>query len=478
MANAQRLPASILLRIFELSIEAQDPFPAPKYDVLRVITHAYPEWRRVALAQASLWTHIQLPPIRFQHPENLVGLFQQHVDRSADLPLSIELQTDVRAQLPGGDTANVVEDYLYGGGAISIIDTILLPICERLVSLTCLLCGADIVCFLHLLSGTFPALERVSITFIHTLDTPRSPFTGSLVDCLNFTVFENHKALKEATFNILNEIHPLDLKLLWTIITKLDLGQNPVSPLLFLRIMRRVSPSLIEGSFQIEFPRVSARPLHHRYCDVLMPHLTTLRLKLTNPSVDTSFFFYLRAPGLEILRIEKYDDYAGWEVSMFDPFLMHFTRTLRVLELADFSPKAPGYAPPVRKSSQTRIYQDLESLFAILPHLEVLRLPSSIQIRMPMIEKLANGLLLPLLIELELYAVDPEQVLWMMKERNFLSGYCQLQPGSSRRASEVASQMNVKSFRLVKVWVDDCEVELSSSVRVGMEFGWRVASGI
>ncbi|KAJ3509339.1 hypothetical protein NLJ89_g5271 [Agrocybe chaxingu] len=445
MANAQSLPASVLLQIFQLSMDTQDPFPTPKDDVLCVITHAYPEWRRVALAQPTFWTHIQLPPIRFQHPDNLA---------------------DVQAPLPSGDAANAAEDYLYGGGDISIIDTVLLPIREHLVALTCLLCGSDVARFLHLPSNTFPALESVSITFIHTLDTPRSPFTRNLLDCSNFTVFENHPALKEATFNLPNEIHPLDLKLPWAKLTKLNLSRSPISPLLFLRIMRKASPSLVEGSFQIEFARISHRPFRPRYFDVLMPCLTSLCLKLTNPSLDTSFFFYLRVSGLQSLRIEKFDDYAGWNFSMFDPFIMHFARTLRVLELADFSPEVTGYAPPVRKRTQTRLHEELENLFTTLPHLEVLRLPPSLQVHTPTIEKLANGFLLPSLMKLELYAVNAEQILWMMKGRNFLSEYYRLQPGSSRRASEAVARMGVKRFRLVKLWVDDCEVE---SVRVASE---------
>ncbi|KAJ3484629.1 hypothetical protein NLJ89_g11965 [Agrocybe chaxingu] len=227
-----------------------------------------------------------------------------------------------------------------------------------------------------------------------------------------------------------------------------------------------VGLTLVEGSFKVEFPRISYHPLWPRYFDVLMPRLTSLRLKLTNPSLDTSFFFYLRVPGLQTLRLEKFDDYAGWDFSMFDPFMMHFTRTLRVLKLADFSPEVAGYAPPVRKRTQTRLREELERLFTILPHLEVLRLPSSIQVYDSTIEKLMNGLLLPPLTELELYTVNAEQTLWMVKGRNFLSEYYRLQPGSSRRASEVVSRMNVERFRLVKLWVDDCEVE---SVRVASQ---------
>ncbi|KAJ3496054.1 hypothetical protein NLJ89_g10535 [Agrocybe chaxingu] len=213
-----------------------------------------------------------------------LNLFQQSLERSSNLPLTIELCNDAGALLPGGRPTKSVEDFLYGGGAISIIDTILKPVRTHLVSLTCLLCGADIVNFLSLQADTFPALERASITFIHTFDAPRSPFAQNLLECLNFTVFENHAALKEATFDILNGINPLDLKLPWTKLMKLNLSRNPISPLLFLRLMRSVSASLVDGAFQIEFPRISHRPLRPRYFDVLMPHLSTLRLKLVNPA--------------------------------------------------------------------------------------------------------------------------------------------------------------------------------------------------
>ncbi|CAA7261307.1 unnamed protein product [Cyclocybe aegerita] len=458
MAHAQVLPIPVLLRIFDLCMKAQDPFPAPKDDVLRVITHAFPEWRRVALACPSLWTHIQLPPVRFHHPNNLVQLFQQSVERSSGLPVTVELYDDVGALLPGGRTAKSVEDFLYGGGGISIIDTILQPIRRCLVSLTCLLCGSDIINFLRLPSDTFPALECVSITFIHTLDTPRSPFTQDLLECLNFTVFESHGALKEAKFDILNGISPLDLKLPWAQLTKLDMNRNPISPLLFLRLMRRASSSLVEGSFHVEFPRISQRPFYPRYFDVLMPRLTTLHLKLVNPSLDTSFFFYIRLPRLQALRIEQYDDYAAWELSMFDPFLMHFRNTLRILELADFSPSATDYAPPVRKRTRA-LHQELESVFAILWRLEDLRLPSSIQVHAMTIEKLADGRLLPSLTELELFAVNAEQILWMKQRRKFLSRCYQLQPGSSRMANEIGSRISVKEFRHMRVWVKEHEVE-------------------
>ncbi|KAJ3517232.1 hypothetical protein NLJ89_g638 [Agrocybe chaxingu] len=333
------------------------------------------------------------------------------------------------------DIMVAIEVLVLNHRVLRVIPTEVLPFSTHLVSLTCGLRGDEIYTFLHFPSDILNVLEQAALKFIPKITGAKSP-RSRLLSCLGFTVFKSHRALREATLEIQNEIHPLDLKLPFAQLTKLDFSASPLSPTLFLRLMRATASSLLSASFQVRFPRISNRALRPMMFPVSMPQLTDLRLVVVNSSCEPSFFFLLHLPVLQSLRIEKFDQFAGWEVLMYEPLLVQSFRTLRILELVNYEGEVDeGYVPPVRKRERTS-YQELNTILAFLSRLEVLRLAVDIEVHADTIIRIAKGQLAPLLSDIQLYSANGELVMWMVERRKFLEGYCLLQPGSSKRVGE------------------------------------------
>ncbi|KAJ3513075.1 hypothetical protein NLJ89_g3153 [Agrocybe chaxingu] len=324
------------------------------------------------------------------------------------------------------------------GGEFNILRTIILPedISTRLVSLTCLLCKDDVWDFLRLPSSTFPVLQRVEISFIHTLSTHQSPFTRDFTRCLDFSIFEDHPALNEATFHIFNCIHPLDFKLPWGRLTRVDLATAPMPPWIFLNIMNRASPSLIDGTFHVKFIQVRHRALLPRLIETTMPFLKRLRLVLIDPIFDTEFFALLTMPVLEKMNLEVFRSTAiGWELWLFVPMLKPTSASLRHLELKNlYLTRRPGvHIPKARRTS----YSELEAILDIVPELEVLKLVPDVNVHLPTLEKIASGQLMPKLKILELFSTSTDVVLWMVRKRALEVGTSKRPAGGTRSLSQV-----------------------------------------
>ncbi|CAA7265629.1 unnamed protein product [Cyclocybe aegerita] len=431
--NDRLLP--ILLPVVCRFLTPAGSLPPPNQDVKRTLSKVCKKWRRIVTSNASLWADIRLAPGRFQHPEHLLSLFQQSVELSQGRPLSLHMFHNLHCSFSPNTT---VKDLLYGGGEFNVLQAITLPeaISTRLVSLTSLLCGDDILEFLRLPSSTFPVLQRVEISFIHTLAVRQSPFTWDPISCLDFSVFEDHTTLTEATFHIFNCIHPLDLKLPWGRLTKLNLASAPMPPWIFLTIMNRASPSLIDGAFNVKFVQARHRALLPKLIETMVPVLKRLRLVLVDPVISPKFFGLLMAPALEKLKLEVFDSKTiGWELGLFTPLLKPTSASLRHLEFKNFclmrGPDAP--IPKARRTS----YSELEAILDAVPRLEVLRLAPDVDVHLPTLEKVASGRLVPRLEVLELFTAAPDVVLWMVRQRALEVGTSQRPGSGSRRLSQV-----------------------------------------
>ncbi|CAA7270271.1 unnamed protein product [Cyclocybe aegerita] len=426
--------------------------PEPKDDPKRTFTQVCKEWRRAIVSNAALWAHIRLSPVKYQYPENLLRLFEQNVERSQGEPLVIEMYNNIpRAQ---HSKIEKVEDLLFGGGEFSIFKHILFPeaVRMRLTSLKCILAGDDILGFLSLPSSSFPELRHVNIAIIHTFSAPASPFITDLAKCLQFNAFSGHPTLTDATFHIHNRMHPLDLRLPWNQLTKLDLSSAPMPPWTFLLIMKRSAKSLDEAAFQVMFvARVNQRLLP-KSSQALMPVLRKMKLILIDPIWDPAFFGMLKMPVLDCLSIEKFDRCVGWELWLFAPMLAYTSGMLRRLELKRFELKLDAGDPIPRKRRTS--FVELEAVLTMVPRLEVLKLASDIEVHYPTLVKMTRGDLVPNLQAFEIFSAAGEQVVWMVQEKS-------TEPGTSVKGA--------RAVRLAQVdlWVRAEEKEtLSEMVRV------------
>ncbi|CAA7269839.1 unnamed protein product [Cyclocybe aegerita] len=387
--------------------------PHPSDDPKRKLSQVCTKWRRIIVGDTSLWANIRLAPVRFEHSEHLLRLFEQSAERSRGQPLLIQMYNDLRRSRPAH--VRKVEDLLYGGGKFSIVHSILapLPVSSRLTSLKCLFAKDDVWMFLRLPSTTFPVLKSVDITFIHSLDNHRTPFTKDHRNRLNFTVFKDHPTLQEAAFHIENCIHPLDLQLPWGQLTKLDLASAPMPTWTLLTIMSQAAPSLVDGAFHVKLLAASDCEL----LGVTMPVLKRLRLVVIDPTLEPTFFALLKMPILGNLKLERFDRRVGWQLWLLIPVLVHSSSSLRLLELKNFVlRREPGDpVPTVRRSS----YTELEAILEVVPRLEELRLAPDIVMHLPTLEKVASGGLVPQLRVLELFSTSSEQVVSMVQQRAF-----------------------------------------------------------
>ncbi|KAJ3500184.1 hypothetical protein NLJ89_g9904 [Agrocybe chaxingu] len=423
--------------------------PEPEDDPKRTLTHVCKEWRRAIISDAALWAHIRLAPVKYQQPENLLRLFEQDVERSRGMPLTIEMYNDIPRALRA--KVEKVEDLMFGGGEFSIIKHILLPeaVRTRLTSLTCTLAKDNIPEFLGLPSSAFPVLRHVNIALIHTLSTPASPFTADLTKCLQFTTFSSHPTLVDATFHIHNRMHPLDLRLPWAQLTKLDLSSAPMPSWTFLVIMKRSAKSLEEAAFQIMFIARANQRLLPKSSQATMPALKKMKLILIDAIWDPAFFGMLKLPVLDRLNIERFDRHVGWELWLFAPLLAYTEGILRRLELKRFELKLEAGDPIPRKRRTS--FVELEAVLMMVPRLEVLKLASDVEVHYPTLVKMGRGDLVPNLRVLEMFSTAGKQVLWMVKERF-------LEPGSSVRGSRVVG------LTQLDLWIPVEEKEILSEM--------------
>ncbi|KAF8957618.1 hypothetical protein BDZ97DRAFT_1845788 [Flammula alnicola] len=359
----------------------------PRY----ILSQVSRQWRDGVQSTTSFWDHIYLTPVLPQHSSTLLGHFFRCLLRSGNNALSLNFHM------------------ITGGWSFSIVNWIIKPNAERIKSLTCLLYGQDIETFLNIQEGRFRVLEA---------------------QWLNFTVFCSLPHIRQVTLHILNGLHPFDLRLPWRQLTALDMGTTAMPPDVFIKIIGEARSSLRDAFFQIRFHKPACPGLRLAPREITLKKLETLRFRLIYPTQDPRLFALLRFPNLRDLYIEMHDVFQDWDMEMYTGILRRSTKSLRYLQLSDFSQQGSNMPPPNRRHRDTS-YHELERFFTVVRNINFLHLPLSVHIHASTMEKLATGELLPRLTTLELGSINGKDVLSMVKRRNEAVLSHSLAPGPS-----------------------------------------------
>ncbi|KDR69540.1 hypothetical protein GALMADRAFT_145296 [Galerina marginata CBS 339.88] len=409
--------------IFEAVLE---DFPAilppsindPRYTIQLVCQ----SWRDVLLSTPSCWKVFAFMPKPFDDLARLLQIFEAHIRRSGSSPLAFYFLTDIDNHLQLRTTNPYipllgVEQLVYGRGAFSILQSIILPSAERIQHLQCLIYGAQNAEFLlGIGAGRFKLLESINIIFINNFNSPRCPFTFQ--QSLSFKVFQSLPSFRQATIRIMNNIHPLDLHLPFHQMAKLDLVNTPISCDVFMRIMCQSAPSLTDGAFHVELS-VNANQFLKSCRPLCMPNIAHFHIQIVNPGFYPDIIRLFHFPVLRRLRVERSDQCSPfqWDVPRYTAMIATSTVPIETLVLANCA-FGFGATSLIKRSRRDTSYQELEELFLLARDVHTLVLPWSVHLHLPTIQKIATGEMLPRLQVLEFGTTHPAIAIDMVRERN------------------------------------------------------------
>ncbi|KAF8876975.1 hypothetical protein CPB84DRAFT_379290 [Gymnopilus junonius] len=419
LMNALREPG-ILVTIF--LIVCWDPITIPILPInphIRLL-HVCNTWRTVMLSLPGLWDTYIFSVGFFRRPRLQIDIFNYFVTWSGFNALTLIFLDKVDVRDHGS-----LEDNLFGGGRISIVDDIISPYANRIKFIRCLLNGNENRKFLlGIQQGAFSSLEGIDITFINIITRPYSAFTSQ--DISHFRTFASLPRLRNATCRIFSGINPIELNLPYSTLTALDLDASPISPKVFNRIMYLTRDSLIDGHFYLDFrtdliDSLSIRA-HNLYTSpIVMSSLSTFNIFLINSSVDPDFILNFRFPLIQDLCVERAEKVLPfkWDLRQYSALLSSSAGLLKKLRLASFalkhSPSLHGHGLFCLSTPS----DDVEALFRIIPRLTNLQLSTGSGIHAVTFGKIGRGEMLPQLTTIDLTAdIDPIPFFKMIKTRN------------------------------------------------------------
>ncbi|CAA7261298.1 unnamed protein product [Cyclocybe aegerita] len=389
MTGAQDVSIEILTEIFHFALEPENPLSLSPFDTRRHISAVCSFWRDVLNSTPSLWQSITFAPTSPQHGEESRALAHAWLQRSRN-SLALDFCSRLPPQLP-----TRVEDLLFGGGAIRIVEEIIRPFAWRIVSLTCILSGCkdDIRAFLTLPPSTFPNLESVNIVFLNDVQNPRSEFTFE--ERRAFSVFVDAPRLMSARLHLLNGIDPLDLRLPWGQMKLLDFGNIPMADDVFMSIMQMSARSLRDGTFNVVLEPRFHLPLAATFPQISMPNVIRFRLILGRHLADPDLFRLLEFRATKYLQIEKVGGFRGIDLETITPLIRPMSSSLEYVTLLDLEDGTNTIA------HSHVYYPEMATIFRAVPGLIYLHLPRGILLDGPLVEDIASGRVLPRLEALD-----------------------------------------------------------------------------
>jgi len=485
-----KLSDKLLCTIFSYLITSIVILPPILGDPRLRLMAVSPQWRRIILGSSHLWDTVIILPNSPEATPRLAAVAEKwlRINWENNHTLSVFLLhprylADINRSAPR-DREPI--------GTFCVVEDGILPVARCTRSFSCTLStehGID--CFFTIPPGQFRFLERLEIA------VPILPHQG-LARAIKktikkklrqFTALQRLPRLRSAVISIKNGIHPLAFGIPWHQLTKLEMRNTTVRPRIFLDVLSSSAPSLKEGSFTIQFKRITRSTSSTATSNprIIKPRfLQILHLRLIDPTLNTRLFSRIHMTALCQLRIELDRDEAGWMMSIYQDLLSKSHKTLKSLVFCD--PSAEGdqtegltliYNPP-------RSQQDVDSLLSIVPNLEHLRLPIGVHIPPSTADKIAQGILLPSLKHLEVSSTVGVDIVDMVKRRNVLAYRHPFFVGSSKRRGGASSTPVYPSFisgvLLFTLSANRSKVELAkrhlqpSSSTQGTEFYIRYAN--
>jgi len=407
-------PERILRDILDLCIEGPVFLPPPRDDGRRLLTQVCGEWRRIIVSTPTYWRAFDFARWAAQRPNDLFRLAESFFGRSGDIvSLCIQFGTHLQSDI-----------------GRSIFELVIRPRAHRVYYFSCSITKDSLrILFSGLDPVHFTVLRVIDVAVICDLNGTigsRLPVSGSI----DLSGFQRAPSLQYATLHVLDGIHPNDLKLPWSQLTRIDLGNTSVQVHIFLKILEE-STSLEDGVFCISFIRCYDGQAT-RLRRISIPVLRMLHLRLVEPSQDLRLFESLDIPFLEELWVEREEvGRARRDMMIYETLIRSMNANIKHVTIGEYSiPTTRWFIPRLNRSPRIT-YQHLDGVFRSCCHLTSLFLYPGVFVEPLVLEKMATGEFLPLLEQLGISSVKGWDIIWMVEKKNFLSTFPDSGPSSS-----------------------------------------------
>jgi hypothetical protein len=463
MTTIDDIPDALLRNILASCLLIKAQLPPQPYDARLVLPSVCPKWRNIIITNPAFWQNIALNPLPlFETPLNLFNLANTWLTRSGCLPLSLEFNEELQYYQEQGRNPKYMAHFLFGGSVSfkTFYTNVISRHATRVRRFTCnLITKATITSFFSIPPESFPNIEALNIRFMDEITLPPSLKLFTVAERAKFKLFCSLPRLRIVIMEICvgSGIRPLYLRFPWYQLTTLQMNKTPISPECFLRILKKASPSLVDGVFNIVFSAQHSTPPNGYLTHVTMPRLESLRLRLFNPSTDSRLFNVVRLPALRTLWIELVDVKKGWNMGLYKSLLLHSSKTIQSLgfKLCNHPPDAQPLGLLGDGRSLLRRALKLEALLHVVNNIDALHLPAGVQIDPTTLKKIATGELLPFLryLKVSSTSVSLASILDAVRKRHE-SFVC-----TSRAASTSQDYKPVPPFSLFSVDVTTIRVE-------------------
>ena len=362
------------------------------------------------MSTPTYWTAFDFVQREVQHPSNFVHLAKCFFLRSGNtLPLATGFRGSFKLQSKLGR---------------NILDFVVRPQAHRIWFLSCCVTKSDLRTFFGPGHVRFLFPQAINVAVIGNpaeAVVSQIPAKGSI----DLSVFQCAPLLRQASVQILDGVHPLDLQPPWGQLTRIDLGQTSIHVQKFVYIMKQSLP-LEDGVFYINSLRIYAgRPMTLR--KISIPRLRQLRIRLVQPSGNTrifrKIFRKLEMPSLNKLWMEREELGQIRDTRIYEPLLANLSTTLKRLIISEHSvPQSGCYIPRPDRSSRL-LYQDMEDTLHRSQNLTSLSLCPGMFVNPLVLDKLASGEFLPFLEKLEVSSIKGWDIILMVGRKNFTSTF-------------------------------------------------------
>ncbi|PPQ70208.1 hypothetical protein CVT26_014465 [Gymnopilus dilepis] len=415
--------------------------------------------RKFVLQTPSFWDTIIFSPGVVKDPNHQLSVLDRVVILAGSNPLSFIFRLSLH--LP--NVSNIsASDLVYGAGALSILEKIIMPHLHRIRYLDCVL-SLDNYSRIHEYMNLFfiRSLKSIDVTYINRCNSRNTHFG----------------VRAQFTFQNLGHIHKISCRVsngiglrympssLFRSMTKIDMGNTIILPSLFLQVMLISRSCLVDGFFYVVFDLWPIDPLPMLAYPITMRSLKKLRLRFFNSTNGyPEFLFLLHLPILEDFYLEWADRRVpySWDLVLYSKWLSTVSTSLKRLILADL-PFQPVVETSIHhKSSRLSItYDQIEVMLRAIPNVKAITFPRSIHIPLPILTDLASGELLPHLDFLELSTDrNPSMVFFAIQVRN-------------TRAMELSHISPIKrlSLTLPSMTTDEAAAVLERGMQLGLGSG-------
>ncbi|KAF8888713.1 hypothetical protein CPB84DRAFT_1462372 [Gymnopilus junonius] len=389
------------------SLKNSVTFPLSSEHIHIVLNDASRALLNTIVPNPSSLEHFIFLPQTVDNMEKQRRALQFFIQQSRSNQMSFHFMSDLEHHLTNLTNLRL-ENLVYGGGRIDIVDEIILPNIHRLLYLDCLLsCEAHSRLRMSLPNAPLHALEDVNVTFITIGD--QHSFTSIVHARYSFGHVDPPQRLPPLRLDTMSHLEPM---------TKIDMGSICISADAFISIMRQSRTTLTEASFFVTFAPISTLLQQQHMDPVIMRVLTDLCLRLVDTSHSPNFIHLIHLPAIISLWVDWADRNHPfkWDPALYTQWLSHSSTTLKKLVLVDL----PDHNRISCRSNRPRSdYSKLEELMRSVPNIKSLSLPPGIHVALPILIDMANGGLLRHLNSFSL-AVDGKtnNVVNMLRARN------------------------------------------------------------